>query len=80
MVLGLVLMRATRSKKSKIRWPEEVMLSGIAVQDVEGRLVEVNGQTLWTGLYERVGFFGIQAMKSQEYALINREPKKFILV
>lgn len=57
MVLGLVLMRATRSKKSKIRWPEDVMLSGIAVQEVEGRLVEVNGQTLWTGLYERVGFF-----------------------
>jgi hypothetical protein len=56
------------------------MLSGIAVHEVEGRLVEVNGQTLWTGLYERVGFFEIQDMKIQEYALIDREPKKFILV
>ena len=73
-------MRATRSKKRKIRWPEEVMLSGIAVQEVEGKLVEVDGQTLWTGLYDRVGFIEIQAMKSQEYALINREPKKLLLV
>lgn len=35
------------------------MLSGIAVSEVEGRLVEVNGQTPWTGLYERVDFFEI---------------------
>lgn len=80
MVLELVLIRATRSKKSKMRWLEEVILSDLAVQEVEGKLVEVNGQTLWTGLYERVNFFEIQAMKSQEYALINREPKEFILV
>ena len=56
------------------------MLSGIAVQEVEGKVVEINPQTLWTGLYERVGCFEIQGMKSQEYALINRKPKKLLLV
>ena len=81
---ALFLMRATHAGEARRRWPNEVQLSGLVIRMVHNPLLEAYKiarlQTGQKSLYERVGFFSLQADIQTEHLFWQRPVEEILLV